>query len=129
MQHDNNAEQQDGEPVGGYANWRHRKKAVAARNEGITRRKELVDAYLQALGGRARVTAIVMEDIERTADLVVLAREMRAAVRQGTAKLADMTRLEGAADRAVRRLALPAPGAAPSGPTLQEYLASHEGDV
>ena len=89
------------------------------------RRQQLVKAYVDTLGGSARVGPIVMQDVERAADLVLLARDMRAAVRQGTAKVSDLTRLEGAADRAVRRLNLPPPKAAAAVQTLQDYLASH----
>jgi hypothetical protein len=86
------------------------------------RRQQLVRAYVEALGGADRVSAIQMENIHRAVDLTLLARDMRAAVSKGTAKVADLTRLEGASDRAVRRLGLPPPGAAPV-PTLAEYLA------
>jgi hypothetical protein len=75
-------------------------------------REKLIAAYVEALGGSARVGPIVMQDIERAVDLVMLSREMRASVRQGAAKVSDLTRLEGAADRAVRRLNLPAPNTA-----------------
>jgi hypothetical protein len=73
-------------------------------------RQQMTAAYTAALGGAGRVNAIQLEDIHRAVDLVMLASEMRAAVRQGTAKVSDLTRLEGAADRAVRRLCLK-PGA------------------
>jgi hypothetical protein len=107
-------------------NWRQRKKANMRRQQEMQRRKELVDGYVQALGGIARVSAIQLEDIHRCVDLVLMAREMRAAVRQGAAKVSDLTRLEGAADRAVRRLCLPVPGkaAAPSDDAWRKFLAS-----
>jgi hypothetical protein len=106
-------------------NWRQRKKANMRRQQEIQRRRELIDAYVTAAGGSARTNPIVMTDIERAVDLVMLAREMRASVRQGAAKISDLTRLEGAADRAVRRLNLPPPGAAPV-QTLQDYLANRQ---
>jgi hypothetical protein len=88
------------------------------------RRQQLVAAYVEALGGKARMTAIQAQDVERAVDLVLLAREMRASVRQGAAKISDLTRLEGAADRAVRRLNLPPSGsAAPMG--LHDIVAKH----
>jgi hypothetical protein len=110
-------------------NWRQRKKANMRRQQEAQRRRELIDSYTAALGGADRVGVIVMQDIERAADLVLLAREMRAGVRQGTAKVSDLTRLEGAADRAVRRLNLPVSGPKVSRygepvPTLQDYFAS-----
>jgi hypothetical protein len=108
-------------------NWRQRKKLVAARGEAMASRQQLVDSYVQALGGN--VGPIVMADVERAADLVLLARDMRASVRQGSAKVSDLTRLEGAADRAVRRLNLPAPGsAAPGDDAWRKFLASQHGD-
>jgi hypothetical protein len=113
----------DNEPGSGSLNWRQRKKANERRRQEIERRQSLVDGYVQALGGADRVSAIQMQDVERATDLVLLARDMRAAVRQGTAKISDLTRLEGAADRAVRRLNLPPPHAAAPVPTLAEYLA------
>jgi hypothetical protein len=96
-------------------------------------REQLVAAYVEALGGTDRVGPIVMQDVERAVDLVLLAREMRAAVRQGTAKISDLTRLEGAADRAVRRLNLKpgAAAAAPADDAWGKFLADHhpaEGD-
>ena len=90
------------------------------------RRRQLVSAYVAALGGKARLTEIQTQDVERAVDLIEMARSMRAAVRAGTAKVSDLTRLEGAADRAVRRLNLPAPNAAV--PTLSQYLVEHEAE-
>jgi hypothetical protein len=85
-------------------------------------REKLIAAYVEALGGN--VGPIVLANVERAADLEMLAREMRDAVRRGVAKVSDMTRLEGAADRAVRRLGLPAAkAAAPMG--LHDIVARH----
>jgi hypothetical protein len=108
-------------------NWRQRKKMVALRNEGARRRKELIGAYVAALGGR-RVTAIVLQNVEAAVDMAMLAKTARAALAAGRTSINDVVKLENAADRAVRRLNLPTPGAAPTGPTLQDFLASHEGD-
>jgi hypothetical protein len=85
-------------------------------------RQEMVAAYVSVLGGKAHVGPIVMQDIERAVDLVLLARDMRAAVRQGTAKVSDLTRMESTADRAVRRLGLPAAGAAVPVQTLHDIM-------
>lgn len=92
------------------------------------RRRQMVAAYVEALGGKARVTAIQMEDVERAVDLVLLARDMRAAVRQGSAKVSDLTRLEGASDRAIRRLGIKPGAAAAPVPTLADYLAGRSSD-
>ena len=84
---------------------------------------DLVRAYLQMLGNPA--------DIERqaaviaAAELQVLAEEARtgALKEAGHADLDQVIRLQGAADRAVRRLGLPK--ASPtSSPTLAQYLAA-----
>ncbi len=115
--------------------WRTRKKLVARRKaleeESAARKPQLIAAYVRALGEGVRANPIIMLDIERAADLVLMAAEMRVAVRLGTAKVSDLGRLEGHADRAVRRLNLPPPGAAPV-PSLHDYLATHyaaaEGD-
>ena len=99
------APEQRGRPLG----------SVGARG----RRQQLVAAYIEALGGN--VGPIVMQDVERAVDLVLLARDMRAAVRQGTAKVSDLTRLEGASDRAIRRLGIK-PGAVAKVVPLRERL-------
>jgi hypothetical protein len=109
-------------------NWRQRKKLVARRKqleeEAAARKPALIEAYVQALGGPGRVTALQMADIERAIDLATIASETREAVRLGKARLEDMARIEVAADKARRRLNLPAPGkAAPEQRTLQDYLA------
>jgi hypothetical protein len=115
-------------------NWRQKKKLAAAKGEALRFRQQVVDDYAARIGAGARTDRIVMRDIERVADLELLTREMRAAVRLGTAKVSDLTRLEGAADRARRRLNLPAPNAAaPSDDAWRKFLASqhaatNEGD-
>jgi hypothetical protein len=99
------------------------------------RRQQLVAAYVEALGGKARVTAIVMQNVTRAVDLIMLANTARADLAAGKTTINDVVKLEGAADRAVRRLNLPAPGPskvskygkAEPVPTLQDYFANHEG--
>jgi hypothetical protein len=100
-------------------NWRRRKQE-------IKRRQQLVDGYVAALGGHARVTAIQAQDIERAVDMTLLALDMRArALRGDKVAITDLTRLEGAADRAVRRLNLPVPNtAAPGDDAWRKFLAS-----
>jgi hypothetical protein len=81
---------------------------------------DLVRAYLAALGDPA--------DIERqsaviaAAELAVLAEEARtAALKQGAAAdLDQVVRVQGAADRALRRLGI-RPGAEPKVPSLAEW--------
>jgi hypothetical protein len=81
---------------------------VGGRPPGVNRRrKDLIDGYIETLGGRSSVTPLQMVDIERAVALTLLAQETRAkALRGETVKIADLTRLEGAADRAVRRLGI-----------------------
>jgi hypothetical protein len=151
MQHQSNSAQQaakEGEPVSGYRNWRHRKADIARRQalaeEALARsqasmkwRNDLIDAYLAALG--PGVTAIQRQDAERAADMTALALNMRRRALRGdaTVRIDDLTRLEGAADRAVRRLNLPEPGPskvskrygkAEPVPTLQDYFAGQVGE-
>jgi hypothetical protein len=97
-------------------NWRRRKQENA-------RRRQLVGAYVTALGGSASVTPIQMQDVERVVDLVLLARTARAELSAGKTSVNDVVKLENAADRAVRRLNLPATGTAAPVQTLQDYLA------
>jgi hypothetical protein len=120
-------------PGGGRMPWRQRKKLVAARKRleeaSAARKPLLMDSYIAALGDGVRSNPIVMEDVERAADLVILAAEMRLAVREGRAKVSDLTRLEGASDRATRRLNLPPGGAAAAPvPSLADYLAGRSSD-
>jgi hypothetical protein len=108
-------------------NWRQRKKLAARRKqleeESAARKPQMMQAYIEALGGN--VTEIQRADIERAVDLTLIAAEMRAAVRLGTAKVSTLTTLEGHADRARRRLNLPPPDSKPAGPTLAEYVATN----
>ena len=89
-------------------------------------RGQLVNAYVRALGGRARVTAIQLQDVERAVDLVLLAKTARAELAAGKTTINDVVKLEGASDRAVRRLNLPPPGsaAAPGDEAWRKFLAS-----
>jgi hypothetical protein len=112
MQHDSNSAQlpKAGDKPG--LNWRQRKKLVARRKqleeEAAARKPQMIQAYVDALGGN--VTEIQRADIERAIDLTLIASELRTAVRLGTAKVSQLTTLEGHADRARRRLGLPEPG-------------------
>jgi hypothetical protein len=95
--------------------------APAFRKPNQTRaarqRKEMIADFVAALGGVDRVSPIVMTDIERAVDMTMLALDMRRrALRGDKVAITDLTRLEGAADRAVRRLRLPATRAIPHRP-------------
>jgi hypothetical protein len=106
------------------------------QTRGARQRKEMIAAYVSALGGSARVSPIQLQDVTRAVDLVMLARTARAELAAGKTTINDLVKLEGAADRAVRRLALPAPGRSKSAikygrpepvPTLTDYLAGQHG--
>jgi len=102
-------------------------RPIGSQHARAVMRERLIAAYVEALGGADRVNLIQMQDVTRCADLVLLAAETRDAVRRGAAKVADMTRLEGAADRAQRRLNLRPPGAAaPGDDAWRKFLASHQ---
>jgi hypothetical protein len=107
--------------------WRQRKKLVARRRqleeESAARKPAMIAAYVEALGGN--VTEIQKADIERAVDLTLIAAEMRTAVRLGTAKVSQLTTLEGHADRARRRLNLPGddPGSAAPVMDLHDHAA------
>jgi hypothetical protein len=107
--------------------WRQRKKLVARRKqleeEAAARKPQMIQAYIDELGGN--VSPIQKADIERVVDLDLITAETRTAVRLGTAKVSDLTRLEGAADRARRRLNIPPPNAAAAPMGLHDIVAKH----
>jgi hypothetical protein len=108
-------------------NWRHRKLENARRRQEKLCRQQFVEGCITALGGR--ITALQMVEIERAASLTLLAQDIRArALRGETIDIGDMVRLEGALSRVLRSLNLPPPNAAAPVQTLQDFLASHEGD-
>ena len=98
-------------------------------------REKLIADYVAKLGGN--VGPIAMTDVERCADMVLLAQTARAKLAAGRATINDVVKLENAADRAVRRLNLPEPGPskisrrygkADPVPTLQDYFANQQGE-
>jgi hypothetical protein len=102
-----------------------RRPAPAYRKPNQTRagrlRQGMVAGYVQALGGR--VSPIVMQDITRAVDLVMLAMTARAELAAGKTTINDVVKLEGAADRAVRRLNLPTRGSAAAVMDLHDHVA------
>jgi hypothetical protein len=84
---------------------------------------DLVRAYLAALGHPAEIER--QAAVIAAAELQVLAEEARtAALRQGlAADLDQVVRVQGAADRALRRLGIKAGAAVAAPPTPAEYLA------
>jgi hypothetical protein len=98
------------------------------RTFGAKRRRELTAEYVAALGGEDRVTPLQLVDAHRAAELTALAETLRTeALRNGpgAVDLVSLTRLEGSADRAVRRLGIKPGATGPKPPTLAEYLAAN----
>lgn len=98
----------------------------SGRTPAGRRRRDLVTAFVDALGGADKVTPVQLMDIRRAAELTALAEETRAkALCEGTGSvdLASLVRLEGAASRAVRALGVKSGPAATKVPTIQEWLA------
>jgi hypothetical protein len=87
------------------------------------RTADLVRAHLIALGNPSEIER--QAAVIAAAEMQVLAEEARtAALREGpTADLDRVVRMQGAADRALRRLGI-RPGAEPKPPSLAEHLAS-----
>jgi hypothetical protein len=84
-----------------------RKPVVPGRNAIGRRLRDLADAFADRLGGWDALSVPVAADVRRAAELVALAEQCRAdALRNGMANPVNLIKLEGAADRAVRRLGL-----------------------
>jgi hypothetical protein len=89
------------------------------------RRRDLIRGYVAALGGPDKVSAATMNDIVRAADLQVIAEKKRAEALRGVViDMGDLIRLEGAADRAFRRLNIKATKPEDPVADLQSYLAA-----
>jgi hypothetical protein len=78
------------------------------RSSALGRRfKDLATAFATALGGEGRLSELQRADVKRAAELAVLSEQIRLqALQSKPVDLADLVKLEGAADRAVRRLGL-----------------------
>lgn len=97
------------------------------RSPAGRRRRDLVNLYVDALGGVDKVTPIQSTDIRRAAELTALAEESRTkALCEGTGAidLTALVRLEGAASRAVRALGIKSDPGAPKPLTMRERLLS-----
>lgn len=96
------------------------------------RQRALANAFVLALGGSERVSAVQMTDIKRAAELMALAEATRSRVmRAGATSAGELTaliRLEGTAARAQRALGIKASDSA--APTrLTDYLATRAGKL
>lgn len=79
------------------------------RSPWARRRRDLVDAFVAALGGIEKLSEVHLTDVRRAAELTVIAEQARAkALTEGAAAfdLTGIVRAEGAASRAVRALGL-----------------------
>jgi hypothetical protein len=100
---------------------------IDGRSSDARRRRDLIMTYTDALGGADKVSAATVNDIVRAVDLVIIDEQARAkALRGADVDLGDLTRLEGAADRAVRRLGIKPGANAPKPMTIAEYLAAKQ---
>lgn len=98
--------------------------AVDGRTLVARRRRELIDIYTSALGGAASLSEGQRLDIRRAAELVTLAEAERAkAMRGEPVDLSALIRVEGAADRAVRRLGIKPGSTQPKPESIAEYAA------
>lgn len=101
----------------------HRVAGVDGRTSEGRRRRDLIDTYVAATGGPDQVSPAMMNDVARAVDLVLIAERTRAeALRGGAIDLSALTRIEGAADRAVRRLGIKPGGSKPVPVPLRERL-------
>jgi tagatose-1,6-bisphosphate aldolase non-catalytic subunit AgaZ/GatZ len=105
-------------------NGSRRLPGLDGRTAGGRRRRDLIEAFVAALGGADACSDVTMVAVVRAAELTAVAEEARAAALKGdpTVDLGSLVRIEGAADRAVRALGLKAVVAAKA-PSLQEHLA------
>ena len=109
----------------------YRSTPVSPQLDGRTviarRQRALANAFILALGGPDRVSAVQMADIKRAAELGALAEATRSRIMRvgatGASELTALIRLEGTASRAQRALGIK-PGASAPIPTLAEHLAS-----
>jgi hypothetical protein len=93
------------------------------------RTADLVAAYLVALGNPPEIER--QAEVIAAAEMQVLAEEARSLALKavGHADLDQVIRLQGAADRAVRKLGLPDRRREPEGPTLSDILAERYGQA
>jgi hypothetical protein len=98
------------------------------RTRRARRRRQLIATWSNDLGGDGALSETQRTDIRRAAELAALAEDCRALAMQegspgGPGVLSVLIKLEGTLARAMKRLNLPTPGAAPV-PTLKDYLAA-----
>jgi hypothetical protein len=90
--------------------------------------RDLTASFVAALGGASCVDAALMVNVKAAAELVCAAETARARMLRGeTIDLGELVKLQNAADRAVRSLAIPPGAAKPRPPSLAEHLAAKYG--
>jgi hypothetical protein len=103
-----------------------RKGDMDGRTSAAQRVRKLAQAFAAELGEAEKLNPAAMVRVRRAAELVVAAEELRAKAMRGELNtdvaLLSLVRLEGLADRAVRRLRLERKHE-PAAPTLAEHLA------
>jgi hypothetical protein len=103
-----------------------RKMVLDGRSMLGRRVLDLADAFAAALGGWSGLGDVLATNVRRAAELVALAEQARAtALRTGTIDAAMLARLDGAASRAVRALALPNYKPKPDVLSLGDILKGH----
>jgi len=101
------------------------RRGFDGRTPGGRRRLDLLEELVMAAGGWNAVSNLWLADARRVVELTGLCEEARsAALKGGAVDLIGLSRLEGVADRARRRLALPAAAGpkATGADVVQAYL-------
>ena len=106
---------------------RRTNRPIAAGNSSTSRRvRDLTAAFLSALGNPVDIA--LQAQAVAAAEMTAIAELMRERTLQGDeVDLVQLVRLQGAADRATRKLGLDAHKREPAGPSLQEYLRDRYG--
>jgi hypothetical protein len=104
-----------------------RKGDMDGRTSAAQRIRKVAQAFAADLGGAEKLSPAVMVKVRRAAELVVAAEELRAKAMRGELTtdvgLLALVRLEGLADRSVRRLRLEHKREQNASPDLAAYLA------
>lgn len=105
-----------------------RSAGVSGRTAEGRRIRDLVESYVTSLGGHAGLSDTQLADVRRAAELKVLAERARAQALQqpGVVDLTALVKLEGAADRAVRRLGLKPGAQTQKQQSLADYVAQKQ---
>lgn len=99
---------------------------IDRRTREWRRRRELIAAFVAALGGRSAIPSLAMAKVEAAADLAVVAEVTRLRFLAGDAGVTadDLVRTANMAARAERALGIGQRSTRPTGPDLRGYLAA-----